>query len=181
MLSRLSEIVILDSPHLTDESFKYISQSRFLKTIKIASNKNLTDHSIKLISKNCTDLRYVSLIDCEKINDLCLKYLSQLRTLSILNLADCIRVSDAGVKHLTDGPSANKIRELNLTNCLRIGNQSMISLVRKCTNLAYLSLCYCEQIEKDGIDLVGAIENLVSIDLSGCQCGDNVNKFFFSI
>ncbi|CAF0834436.1 unnamed protein product [Brachionus calyciflorus] len=176
VLGRLTEIVILDSPNLTDESFKYIAQSKFLKKLKIASNKNITDQSLKAISKNCTELKYVSLIDCEKVNDICLKYLSQLRGLIVLNLADCIRISDMGIKYLADGSCANKVRELNLTNCLRIGNQSMISLVRKCTNLAYLSLCYCEQIEKDGIDLVGAIENLVSIDLSGCHCGDNSLK-----
>jgi F-box/leucine-rich repeat protein 13 len=51
-----------------------------------------------------------------------------------------------------------------------------------------LSLCYCERIEGDGIDIIGSIENLVSIDLSGCNCGDNVirnrtnflNSFLYS-
>lgn len=44
----------------------------------------------------------------------------------------------------------------------------------RCKNISYLSLCYCEQIQEDGIDLIGSIENLISIDLSGCKCGDHV-------
>ncbi len=50
----------------------------------------------------------------------------------------------------------------------------MLIQKNRCKNIEYLSLCYCEQIEEDGIDLVGTIENLVSIDLTGCNCGDNV-------
>jgi hypothetical protein len=42
-----------------------------------------------------------------------------------------------------------------------------------------LSLCYCQHIEEDGLDLIGSIDNLVSIDLSGCQCGDHVCHILF--
>ena len=48
----------------------------------------------------------------------------------------------------------------------------------RCKNIAYLSLCYCYKIEEDGIDLIGIIENLISVDLSGCNCGDHVNILF---
>lgn len=48
-------------------------------------------------------------------------------------------------------------------------------------SIRYLSLCYCELIQEDGIDLIGTIENLVSIDLSGCKCGDHVCTILLTI
>jgi F-box/leucine-rich repeat protein 13 len=121
----------MNSPRLTDNAFKFLSAARQLRKIKIASNANLTDIAIKTITKNCTELRYVALTDCEKISDASLKCLSACKNLSVLNLADCLRITDAGVKFLSEGPCVGKLRELNLTNCLRIGSQSISSLSRK--------------------------------------------------
>lgn len=39
-------------------------------------------------------------------------------------------------------------------------------------NLAYLSVCYCEHISEAGIELLGQTHSLVSLDISGCACGD---------
>ena len=164
----------MNSPALTDTAFKFMSAAKHLQKVKIASNKNLTDTSIKLLTKTCAELKYVAITDCEKISDMSLKCLSGCKNLSVLNLADCVRISDVGVKHLSDGNCVGKLRELNLTNCLRIGTQSISALSRKCKTLEYLTLCYCEQIEEEGIDLIGTFERLVSIDLSGCRCSDNV-------
>jgi hypothetical protein len=90
-LKNLNEIIILDSPNLTDDAFEYLSYAIHLKKLKIANNKNLTDFSIKSITKSCIELRYISLTDCERISDSSLKCMSNLRNLCVLNLADCFR------------------------------------------------------------------------------------------
>lgn len=87
----LTEIIILNSPDLTDETFRYLCKAVQLRKIKIASNKHLTDASIKLLAKSCSDIRYVSLIDCERISDASCRYLSACKNLTVLNLADCVR------------------------------------------------------------------------------------------
>lgn len=43
----------------------------------------------------------------------------------------CYRISDGGVRPLTDGDSADKIRELNLTNCIRVSELSVINMLKK--------------------------------------------------
>ena len=91
-LSHLSEVVMLDSPDLTDDSFRFLSYSKTLTKVKVCANRNITDTSIKFIAKNCTNLAYVSIIDCEKIGDQSLKFLAGLKNLTVLNLADCIRL-----------------------------------------------------------------------------------------
>ena len=98
------------------------------------------------------------------------------------------------MKLLTDGACASKLREINLTNCMRLGNTSVLTLSRKldfifltftfillfviilrCKNLTYLALCFCDSIEEDGLDFISQMENLISIDLSGCKVGDHVS------
>ena len=65
------------------------------------------------------------------MGDASLRYLAHLRHLVVLNLTDCVRISDMGVRHLTDGNSAGKIRELNLTNCVRVSDVAMLRLSQK--------------------------------------------------
>lgn len=55
--SRLTELCILDSPHLTDEAFRYLSNAKQLRKLKIASNRNLTDNAMKYIAKSCFELK----------------------------------------------------------------------------------------------------------------------------
>jgi len=33
-------------------------------------------------------------------------------------------------------------------------------------------MCYCEHISEAGIELLGQTSSLVSLDISGCACGD---------
>ena len=87
----LNEITIMNSPSLTDDSFKYLSQCKQLKRIRIASNKNITDQTVKLITKNCAELRQISITDCDRIGDQSLKCIAMCKQLVVLNLADCIK------------------------------------------------------------------------------------------
>ena len=68
-----------------------MSQAKELKILKIASNKNLSDNSIRLLTKNCTEIRNISLTDCERISDASMKFFAGCKNLMVLNLADCIR------------------------------------------------------------------------------------------
>jgi hypothetical protein len=88
---RLTSITILDSPFLSDDSFKYLSAARNLKTLKISCNHGLTDSAFKSLSKHCPDLQHIYITDCPRITDSTLKCFSNLKNLIVLNIADCIR------------------------------------------------------------------------------------------
>ena len=100
-------------------------------------------------------------------------YYSQLKYFRLILFS---RVTDVGVKHLTEGVCAGKIRELNLSNCVCVGSQSLILLSKRCKSLAFLTLAFCDQIEEDSIDQVATLDHLVSMDLSGCKVHDNALK-----
>lgn len=60
-----------------------------------------------------------------------LKALSPLRNLVVVNVADCVRISDSGVRQLVEGPSGPKLRELNLTNCVRVSDVSLLRIAQR--------------------------------------------------
>ncbi|XP_050412952.2 dynein regulatory complex subunit 6-like isoform X2 [Patella vulgata] len=169
---KINAVSFLGSPLLTDEPFKKIANYKNLTTIKIDGNHRISDASTKLIGKLCPNLEHVYLTDCSRLTDATLKSISACRNLIVLNLADCVRISDTGVRYMAEGPCAFKLRELNLTNCVRVGDLAMVNIHKRCHHLVYLSVCFCENISEAGIELLGQIHSLTSLDLSGCNCGD---------
>jgi len=105
-----------------------------------------------------------------------MKAIGTLKQLRVLNMADCLLISDTGIKALTEGPCTGRLRELNLTNCMRISDGSIMNLSKRCKRLAYLKLCYLDQINESGLELIGQIEQLILIDLTGTQISDTSLK-----
>ncbi|KAM4037567.1 F-box and leucine-rich repeat protein 13 isoform 1-T1 [Anomaloglossus baeobatrachus] len=175
LLEKCQNIVsmsLLGSPHLSDATFKMLAQGRKLVKISIEGNSRITDGSIKAISRSSPNLNHIYVADCQKITDISLKTLASLKNIAVLNVADCIRISDPGVRQVVEGPSGNKIRELNLTNCLRVSDLSLLRIAQKCHNLNFLSLRYCENVTDSGIELLGNMTSLISIDISGTNITD---------
>ncbi|XP_075713437.1 F-box and leucine-rich repeat protein 13 isoform X2 [Rhinoderma darwinii] len=175
LLERCQNIVsisLLGSPHLSDSAFKILSHGRKLVKIRIEGNSRITDSSIKAISRSSPNLNHIYIADCQKITDISLKALASLKNITVLNVADCIRISDPGVRQVVEGPSGNKIRELNLTNGLRVSDLSLLRIAQKCHNLNFLSLRFCENVTDSGIELLGNMTSLISIDISGTSITD---------
>ncbi|KAM5173064.1 F-box and leucine-rich repeat protein 13 [Mantella aurantiaca] len=168
----LASVSLLGSPHLSDAAFKVLAHGKKLVKIRIEGNNRITDTSIKAISRSCPSLNHIYLADCQKITDISLKAISSLKNITVLNVADCIRISDPGVRQVLEGPSGIKIKELNLTNCLRVSDLSLLRIAQKCHNLNFLSLRYCENVSDSGIEVIGNMTSLISIDLSGTSLTD---------
>ena len=193
-LTNLKQISMWSSArHLSAFAFKQISSLTKLTTLKLDSNKLITDEvrnvfprwteililrrlslsqHIRLICRSCTELCHLSLTDCPSVTDICMKAVGGLKQLRVLNLADCLLISDLGVKYLTDGACTARLRELNLTNCMRISDSSMNNLTRRCKRIAYLKLCYLDEISETGLEFLGQLDYLTSIDLTGTQTSD---------
>ncbi|XP_025107990.1 dynein regulatory complex subunit 6-like isoform X5 [Pomacea canaliculata] len=169
---KIHTVSFLGSPLLTDESFKHLAQLKQLRVLKVDGNHRISDDSMRMVGKLCPDLQHIYLTDCQRLTDSTLKSFANCRSLTVLNIADCVRISDAGVRHLTEGVCTAKLRELNLTNCVRVGDLAMVNLHKRCHSLTYLCVNYCEHISEAGIELLGLTHSLVSLDITGCNCGD---------
>jgi len=47
-------------------------------------------------------------------------------------------------------------------------------LCDRCRSLVYVSFCYCEHITDAGVELMGHMPSLISLDLTGCCLTDQV-------
>ncbi|XP_006266653.2 F-box and leucine-rich repeat protein 13 [Alligator mississippiensis] len=168
---QITSVVFLDSPHLSDTAFKALAECKLVK-VRIEGNNRITDLSFKLMSKSCPYIKHIYMADCQKITDVGLKIISSLKYILVLNLADCIRISDAGVKPFLEGSSGAKLRELNLTNCFQVTDVSVVKIAQRCHNLNYLNLRYCENVTDIGIEALGNMLSLISMDISGTNISD---------
>nr|XP_048289474.1 dynein regulatory complex subunit 6 isoform X1 [Myodes glareolus] len=163
---RISTVVFIGSPHISDCAFKALSACN-LKKIRFEGNKRITDACFKYIDKNYPGINHIYMVDCKALTDSSLKSLSVLKQLTVLNLTKCIRISDAGLRQFLDGPASARLRELNLTNCSLLGDTSILRLSERCFNLHYLSLRNCEHLTDMAIEFLTNMLSLISIDLSG--------------
>uniref|UniRef100_A0A7N9CBI6 F-box and leucine rich repeat protein 13 n=1 Tax=Macaca fascicularis TaxID=9541 RepID=A0A7N9CBI6_MACFA len=174
--SRITSLVFTGAPHISDRTFKALSTCK-LRKIRFEGNKRVTDASFKYIDKNYPNLSHIYMADCKGITDSSLRSLSPLRQLTVLNLANCVRIGDMGLRQFLDGPASIRIRELNLSNCVRLSDVSVMKLSERCPNLNYLSLRNCDHLTAQGIGYIVNIFSLVSIDLSGTDISNEVKKF----
>ncbi|XP_020600406.1 F-box/LRR-repeat protein 13-like [Orbicella faveolata] len=168
----LKNVSILNSPFLSDAAFKCLASCRRMHKIRVEGNNRLTDASVKVLAKSCPMLDHVYLVDCPRITDLALKALASSKHLNVVNVADCVRIQDTGVRQIVEGPSGAKIKELNLTNCVRVSDVTLLRIAQRCHNLVYASFCYCEHVTDAGVELLGTLPSLMSLDLSGCNIQD---------
>nr|AAI45293.1 F-box and leucine-rich repeat protein 13 [Mus musculus] len=163
---RISSVVLIGSPHISDSAFKALS-SCDLKKIRFEGNKRISDACFKSIDRNYPGINHIYMVDCKGLTDSSLKSLSLLKQLTVLNLTNCIRIGDIGLKHFFDGPASIRLRELNLTNCSLLGDSSVIRLSERCPNLHYLNLRNCEHLTDLAIEYIASMLSLISVDLSG--------------
>lgn len=121
-----------------------------------ADNLVLTDSTLRSLGKACRDLQQVYLAGCSRVTDQGLRALGSLKKLQLLNIADCSRcnctavfsldtqhvlqvllnfmstlhhrVSDLGVRYIIEHSAGSQLRELNLTNCIKISDVSLLRM-----------------------------------------------------
>ncbi|CAH7472892.1 Fbxl13 [Phodopus roborovskii] len=172
---RISTVVFIGSPHISDCAFKALSSCN-LKKIRFEGNKRITDACFKYIDKNYPGINHIYMVDCRALTDSSLKSLSVLKQLTVLNLTNCVRISDIGLRQFLDGPASVRIRELNLTNCMLLGDSSIVRLSERCPNLHYLSLRNCEHLTDLAIEYIASMLSLISIDLSGTPISNEASN-----
>ena len=107
------------------------------------------------------------------------------------------RVSDAGIRYVLENTPGAHLREVNFTNCIRISDVTLLRMSQRwgdldaipppakplslslfpslsCRALGYVCFCYCEHISDTGVELLGHIPSLTSLDLTGCNITDQV-------
>ncbi|XP_030222446.1 dynein regulatory complex subunit 6 [Gadus morhua] len=169
--SSLCALSLLDTPHLSDAAFKAIAEVSKLKAFSTEGNGRITDSSWKALCHSSPGLRRLHAAECPRMTDACLKSVATLKNLNYLDISHCNKVSDVGVRFLTEGSAAAKLRELNLSHCSRIRDISVMRIAQKMLKLFHLNLSHCSSLTNSSLEcLTGS--RLCSLDLSGCSLQD---------
>ncbi|XP_045049787.2 F-box and leucine-rich repeat protein 13 isoform X1 [Desmodus rotundus] len=133
-------------------TLRSVSLCKNLQELNVSDCPTLTDESMRYISEGCSGVLYLNLSNTTITN----------RTMRLLP-----RIGDTGLKYFLDGPASTRIRELNLSNCIQLGDASIVKLPECCPHLNYLSLRNCKHVTDGGIESIINIFSLISVDLSG--------------
>uniref|UniRef100_A0A8C6K7B3 F-box/LRR-repeat protein 15-like leucin rich repeat domain-containing protein n=1 Tax=Melopsittacus undulatus TaxID=13146 RepID=A0A8C6K7B3_MELUD len=165
---QITSVVFLDSPRLSDTTFKALAECKLVK-VSIEGNNQITDLSFKLMSKCCPYIRHIHIADCRRITDAGLKMISPLKHILVLNIADCISISDEGVVPFVRGSSGAKLRELNLTNCIHVTDASVTEIAQSAIELQHISNIPNMQYISNGLRALGCHGKIKELSISECK------------
>ncbi|XP_026582484.1 dynein regulatory complex subunit 6 [Pseudonaja textilis] len=160
-----------ESPHLSDIGLKAFNTCQLVK-MKIQGSNLVTDLSFKVISKFWPRMNHICVTNCKKITDVAVKLIAPLDNIVILNLSGCPRISDSGIKSFVDGPSASKLKELNLANCSYVSDIALVKISERCPNLIYLNLQNCKLVTDTGVQAMTAMASLAYLNISRTGISD---------
>lgn len=116
-------------------------------------------------------LEHLSLQDCYKITDDGLRHLSDgLHNLQSLNLSFCASITDSGLKHLA---RISSLRELNLRSSDTISDIGLAYLAENNSRLTILDVSFCNKVGDQGLlHISQGLFNLRSLSLNACPITD---------
>lgn len=167
---------------------------RILKVL-LRRRKNVEDLGVMSLVERAKNLRTLDLGWCSLITDQSLEAIGRANCIRTLNLEGCSMISDSGLAYLANGSLARTLKKLVLAECDQITDSGASVLQLFCC-LEELNIAECgPKVTDDGGIAIAAIkslrklnlawlinvsditlfalaencENLVSIDLTGCE------------
>ncbi|KAM5559889.1 hypothetical protein ABKV19_021196 [Rosa sericea] len=112
------------------------------------------------------NLKHLNLELCKLVSNETLRAIgSSSSSISVLNLAGCVNITDCGLRFLTNGSCSKTIKELVLAKCHGI-TDSGVSLLQKMCVLEGLNLTRCRQVTEVGGVAISAIRTLKKLNFA---------------
>ncbi|OQR91309.1 hypothetical protein THRCLA_09034 [Thraustotheca clavata] len=148
-----------------------LSNASNLTVLNLSQCSRISNESLASLH-SCKRLTQLDLSDCRSITNSGLFYLPG--NIKILNLENCVGISDRGVLAATT--VMKSLVALNLAKCA-ITNGSMSIIRIHATQLQELTITGCRVIDQNGIDALDTLSQLRIFNCDNCQWinGPNVN------
>ena len=149
-LTHLQELHVTFSK-VTNEALKVVA--RMLKDLKVLIlnySVSFTDEGVSELCGGCTGLQHMSLYGCTQLTDVGVSSLSDLKTLTRLNVGHCPRLTDRCIAALS---AATQLKELNLSENKNISDTG-ISYIASLTQLQVLDLTNCGRLTDASIWII---------------------------
>ncbi|KAI5415275.1 uncharacterized protein LOC127135873 [Lathyrus oleraceus] len=173
-LKRFKQLQVLSLagvPTVSDKFIKsyFIACGYNIKDLVLKDCVNLTDASMRVISKHCPGLRVLDIMNLGKLTDLSIGYLANscrgLRTLKLCRNP----FSDEAISVFLE-LAGKTLEELSLNSIKKVGLLTASSLAKNGQNLHTLDLSWCRNLSDNELGLiVDSCLSLRSLKLFGCS------------
>ncbi|KAL3498487.1 hypothetical protein ACH5RR_041219 [Cinchona calisaya] len=156
---------------ITDEALETIGKMGSLRSLNLQGCCLISDLGLSFLANGILgkSLVYLVLAECDRISDVGVMELMNLRCLEELNVAECgPKVTDIGGKAIA---AMESLKRLNLSWLINVSDDTVFALAEISKNLVSLDLTGCEMITGDGIRAFASHKCLCEIVLT------SVNKF----
>ncbi|KAL1805189.1 hypothetical protein ACET3Z_028257 [Daucus carota] len=172
-LSKLEHLEVLSLAGLHAVCDDFICQlialrGHNLKELVLADCVNLTDLSLKIISKSCTGMRALDLSNLCKLTDIALGYLANgCQLIRTLKLRRNVFSDEALAAYLEI--SGASLEELSLNNVGKVAQNTAVSLAKCSKYLQHLDISFCRNLSDEAVGLVAdSCLSLKTLKLFGC-------------
>jgi hypothetical protein len=124
----------------------------------------LTDQGMLAVS-NLTSLTSLNLTDCVKLTDESMRAVSSLPALTTLNQNNCVKLTDESMRSVSSLPA---LTSLDLHWCDKVSDEGMRA-VRSCASLTSLNLSWCHKVTNVGLRELRGLTALTELNLNGCH------------
>ncbi|KAK7345181.1 hypothetical protein VNO77_15735 [Canavalia gladiata] len=192
--SQLKSFSIYWNVRVTDTGILHIVRNcKHIIDLNISGCKSISDRGVQLIAENYPELESLNLTRCVKLTDDGLKKLLQrclflqslnlyalssftdeayrklclLARLKILDLCGAQNLSDGGVSCIS---KCKNLVSLNLTWCVRVTDEGVISIAEGCTSLEFLSLFGIIGVTDKCLEALSksCSNKITTLDVNGC-------------
>lgn len=141
---------------------------RCLKTLKLGHYIEITSEDLKKISV-LTNLRILSIDNCQKLEKQSFQLLSALISLQSLKLSGCFKLPSSNLRYLTNLLSLQQLELNGLKNLTNSDFQALAYL----TNLSALTLPHCRKLKAEGMESLTGLSRLQILEFS-CDPTENL-------
>lgn len=154
--------------NVTDESLKLIAENyQGLQLLNLTRCIKLTDKGLQMILANCSSLQSLNLYALSSFTDAAYKKISSLIHLRFLDLCGAQNLSDDGLSCIA---KCKNLTSLNLTWCVRITDQGVITIAEGCRSLEFLSLFGIVGVTDKSLEALSRTcsSTITTLDVNGC-------------
>ncbi|KAL1247505.1 hypothetical protein QQF64_022881 [Cirrhinus molitorella] len=162
----LRELDLSYCPKLTDLFLKRISQKcSNLTHLRVCFCENLTDNGFECLD-NCASLISLDITGC-KIHDKGLAALGTNHTLRKLTVAECVFITDNGIKMFCR--QCHRLELLDVCQCVCLSDRAIRALSFFCRTIATVRIAGCPKMTDTSVKYLTRIGHfLKELDVSGC-------------
>ncbi|XP_061348079.1 F-box protein At3g58530 [Gastrolobium bilobum] len=165
---RIVDLNISGCKNISDRGVQFVAESYTeLESLNLTRCIKLTDDGLKQLLHKCLSLQSLNLYALSSFTDEAYRKICLLTRLKFLDLCGAQNLSDEGLSCIS---KCKNLVSLNLTWCVRVTDEGVISIAQNCTSLEFLSLFGIVGVTDKCLEALSksCSNKITTLDVNGC-------------